>query len=174
MPDTRRWTAPAWPLAVLSTLLLALAVLWIAARARVTEVPRWSDEEFASLHEAPGAPDGWAERWVVAVEPDCPHCRVSLESVAAARDHSGAAVDVTALIVDAARAPADSTLAMLPADESRWDSGGRWRRSWGHAIYGEVLCFDPAGRLLRVLPPFRDASEARRQLSSLGLDAFPE
>ena len=129
---------------------------------------------FAALRSAPGAPAGWEERWVVAVHPGCPHCRASLASLAAARDRSGAAVEITALIVDAQVPPADSTVAHLPADETRWDARGRWRRAWGHGVYGEVLCFDAAGALRRVLPPFLDPAEAERSIDALGLAAFPD
>ena len=52
----------------------------------------------------------------------------------------------------------------LPADETRWDSSQHWRRRWGHRVYGEVLCFEPDGRLRRTLPPFGDMHDAVRRL----------
>lgn len=171
----RRSSATAAALVAIPTVLLAaLAIEWVLARSRPHETPRWRERSFAALRSAPGAPAEWDERWVVAVHPGCPHCRVSLASLAAARDRSGAAVEITALIVDAAVPPPDSTVARLPADETRWDARGRWRRGWGHGVYGEVLCFDPAGTLQRVLPPFLDPAEAERRIDALGLAALPE
>jgi hypothetical protein len=155
-------------------LLLALAVEWTIERGRPHETPLWNDRSFTALRTAPGAPAGWEERWVVAVHPGCPHCRVSLASLAAARDRSGAAVEITALIVDAAAPPSQSMLARLPADETRWDERSRWRRGWGHGVYGEVLCFDPGGALRRVLPPFLDVGDAEQRITALGLAAFTE
>ncbi len=111
---------------------------------------------------------------MVAVHPGCPHCRTSLASLAAARERTGAAIEITALIVDAARAPSDSVVAHLPADETSWDANGRWRARWRHGVYGEVLCFDPRGALRRVLPPFMNPVDAERGLIALGLDAWPE
>ena len=160
--------------AIPAVLLAGLAVEWALTRTRAPETPLWRENTFAALRSAPGAPAGWEERWVVAVHPGCPHCRASLASLAAARDRSGAAVEITALIVDAAVPPPDSTVARLPADETRWDARGRWRRRWGHGVYGEVLCFDAAGVLQRVLPPFLDPAEAERHIDALGLTAFPE
>ena len=170
----RSFAVPAFLVAIPAVLLAALAAEWALGRTRPLETPRWRERSFAALRTAPGAPVGWEERWVVAVHPGCTHCRRSLASLAAARDRSGAAVEITALIVDAQVPPPESTVARLPADETRWDARGRWRRRWGHGVYGEVLCFDAAGVLQRVLPPFPDALEAERRIDALGLDAFPE
>ena len=161
-------------IAIPALLLASLGVDWAIHRGRPREAPHWSERIFVALRAAPGAPAEWEERWVVAVHPGCPHCRASLASLAAARDRSGAAVEITALIVDAGSPPPDSTVAHLPADETRWDARGRWRRAWGHGVYGEVLCFDPAGALRRVLPPFSEPAEAERRITALGLAAFPE
>jgi len=175
MSVARRRSMPAT--LVLATLLatfVALAATWIASRARRAESPRWTSQSFAPLRTAPGAPVGWDERWVVAVHPGCPHCATSLASLAAARERTGAAIEITALIVDAARAPSDSTVARLPADETCWDASGRWRARWRHGVYGEVLCFDARGALLRTIPPFMNAAAAERRLIALGLDAWPD
>ena len=177
MPDTAKRRPSALAVAVVAlpaALLGVLAVEWAIQRGRPHEMPRWNERTFAALRVAPGAPPEWEERWVVAVHPGCPHCRVSLASLAAARDGSGAAVEITALLVDTAAPPPDSTVAHLPADETRWDARGRWRSAWGHGVYGEVLCFDPAGALRRVLPPFLAPADARRRLTALGLAALPE
>lgn len=161
-------------IAIPAVLLASLGADWAVHRSLPHETPRWNERTFTALRTAPGAPVEWEERWVVAVHPGCPHCRVSLASLAAARDRSGAAVEITALIVDAPAPPPDSIVAHLPADETRWDARGRWRRAWGHGLYGEVLCFDAAGALRRVLPPFLEPADADRRITALGLAAFPE
>lgn len=161
-------------LALPAVALVALGALWAHSRLAPRETPRWTPGEFTALTEARGAPAAWDERWVVAYHPGCPHCAASLASVATARDAALAPIRITALIVDAAAAPAESLLARLPADETWWDSGGRWRGRWRHAVYGEVACFDAHGNLLRILPPFAAETEARRRLATLGLEALPD
>lgn len=161
-------------IAIPALLLASLGTDWAIHRGRSRAAPRWNEGTFAALRTAPGVPAVWDERWVVAIHPGCPHCRTSLASLAAARDRSGAAVEITALIVDAPAPPPDSIVAHLPADETRWDARGRWRRAWGHGVYGEVLCFDPTGALRRVLPPFSEPADAERRITALGLASFPE
>jgi hypothetical protein len=158
-----------WILAAVS--LLALGALWAIDRARPREVPGWTSDAFVALHAAPGAPQEWRERWVVAYHPGCPHCRACLASLAAARDRSGAAVCVTALLVDSSAPPADSVLRALPADETWWDERRRWRDRWGQRVYGVIFCFDPGGRLLRELAPVPAVEAAARRLSEFRLDA---
>ena len=163
----------AW-IVIPAAMLIVLGAEWAVSRTRSAETPRWDDDAFIALNAAPGAPPVWDERWAVAVHLGCPHCRTSLASLAAARDRSGAAIRVTALIVDASQAPADSILTRLPADESRWDADGRWRRRWGHRLYGEVFCFDPRGSLLRTLPPLSGPDQASRFLSVAGIERMSE
>ncbi len=146
--------------------LTGLGVLWLIDRARPREAPRWNEAVFVPLHEAPGAPEGWSERWAVALHPGCPHCRASLVALAEARDRSGAPVRVTALLVDASWPPPDSVLARLEADEIWWDVENRWRRRWGHRVYGETFCFDSTGALTRLLPPFARREDASSALAS--------
>jgi hypothetical protein len=158
---------------VLSLALLAfigLGVLWLLDRTRPRETPRWSDAAFVPLHEAPGAPEGWSERWTVALHPGCPHCRASLAALAGARDRSGAPIRLTALLVDVSSPPPDSALARLEADETWWDAENRWRRRWGHRVYGETFCFDTAGTLTRLLPPFEGLEDASAALASSELE----
>lgn len=161
-------------LGFIALLFASLGVAWGLSRVQYRERPRWEEAAFPVLRRAPGAAEGWSERWVVAVHPGCPHCRVSLESLAAARDGGAFAVRVTALLVDTPVVPHDSVLVRLPADETRWDSSGRWRTRWGHRVYGEVLCFDSEGGLRRVVPPFGEAAEAARRLAVHGLAGAPE
>jgi hypothetical protein len=151
-------------LGFLVVLLVALGVSWGLSRVKYRERPRWSDAAFPALQPAQGAVERWNQRWAVAVRLGCPHCRISLESLAAARDRFAPDLRVTALLVDTDAPPPDSVLVLLPADEVRWDHEGRWRRRWGHGVYGEVLCFEPDGRLRRTLPPFGDMHDAVRRL----------
>lgn len=171
VPRRRAWIAAL--LGFLALSFLALGAAWSLARVQPREEPRWDEDGFVALREAPGSPDVWTERWVVAVHPGCPHCRVSLESLTAVRDRSAARVRITALIVDTEAAPPDSIVTRLPADEARWDSAGRWRQRWGHRVYGEVCCFDTEGRLRRTLPPLADQDEAARRLAAHGLTGRP-
>ena len=169
----RHTHGPAAALGFIVLLFVSLGTAWGLSRIQYRERPRWDEDRFPAIHRAPGAADGWFERWVVAVHPGCPHCRVSLESLAAARDRGAFAIRVTALLVDTPLIPPDSVLARLPADETRWDSAGRWRHRWGHRVYGEVLCFDNEGRLRRLLPPLADPDEATRRLAAHGLAGLP-
>jgi hypothetical protein len=147
---------------------LALAGLWALDRAHPREAPRWEPARFPALHAAPGAAEGWREHWVVAVHPGCPHCRVSLSVLAAARDRSRAAVHVTALLVDVPEPPGDG-LAAMPADEVHWDAEGCWRQRWRHRVYGETFCFDSTGTLIRSLAPFARVEEALEALGAFQL-----
>lgn len=171
----------------LSLLVVCLGTAWALSRVQYRERPRWEEAAFPRLGDAaisartsdPAAPprpgDGegppvsWREHWIVAVHPGCPHCRVSLESVVAARDVDRATVRLTALLVDTPEVPGDSVLATFGADELRWDRDGRWRRRWGHRVYGEVLCFDAAGKLRRTIPPFSDPNEVTGRFAAHGL-----
>jgi hypothetical protein len=160
-----------WILASVS--LVALGVLWALDRTRPRETPRWDTAAFPALHRAPGAAEGWRERWVVAVHPGCPHCRVSLTALTAARDRSRAEVLVTALVVDEPDRPPDQVLASLPADEACWDSRRIWRDRWRHRVYGEVLCFDAEGEPLRQLAPFDRVETAVETLEAEELTDEP-
>lgn len=145
---------------------LLLGALWSADRTRSRERPRWDETDFIRLTTSRPEPGAWAERWVVAFHPGCPHCANSLASLAAARDRLGARVRVAALLVDVTAAPADSIVAGIPADEVFRDAAGRWRRRWGHRVYGEILCFESDGRLARVLAPFADEHDAASRLNA--------
>ncbi|HEY2954141.1 MAG TPA: hypothetical protein VGK89_02690 [Candidatus Eisenbacteria bacterium] len=173
-PDRRmivaQWTG--WALAAAA--LVALGALWAWDRGRVWESPRWDDARLSRLAGGGGgavgsaARDGGAvETWVVAVNPDCPHCRASLARALEIRLLARAPIRIAALIVDAGHRPSPAVLAALAADEVRWDSTFAWRRRWGHRIYGELLCFDRSGTLVRTLAPLGDSIDDRRA-SSLG------
>jgi len=136
-----------WALVV--TALGALGWLWRLDRTRVWETPRFGSS-LVLLRGAAAAPS--AVTWLVAVNPECSHCKVVLARLCA-RPPGG--VRVGALIVDTPRRPAPSALAALPGGPIWWDVRNDWRRRWGHRVYGEVLRFDPRGRYLstRLQPP---------------------
>ena len=120
--------------------LAALGWLWHLDRTRVWQTPGLG-APLALVCAATA--DSSAGTWLVAVNPDCPHCLQALARLAA-RPRRG--LRVGALIVDTPRRPGAATLAALRAAPLWWDARGDWRRRWGHRIYGEVLCFDPRGR----------------------------
>jgi hypothetical protein len=137
-------------LAITFFLLVAIGSLWWRDHTRLRETPRWDTARIVGLRAADA---GARERWIVAVNPECAHCRERLAQLAAAlaRRPRGPALGV--LLVDVPRRPdslahADS----LPAGVW-WDSAATWRTRWGRSAYGEVLVFSPGGSLRRVLPP---------------------
>jgi hypothetical protein len=150
--------APAWAITVLVASALgvaALIALWVVDARHGWETPRWSERRFDSI--AVGSPR-WrepGERWVVAVFPQCSHCRASLRDVALVRARMSHPPRLAALIVDTERRPPAAVVADAEVDAVFWDREQVWRKRWGHRAYGEILCFDSAGRYLRT----RTASE---------------
>lgn len=129
-----------WTLA--GAALAALGWLWHLDRARIWQTPGLG----APLVLVGAATaDSSAGTWLVAVNPDCVHCRQALARLTASPRRG---LRVGALIVDTPRRPGAATLAALRAAPLWWDARGDWRRRWGHRVYGEVLCFDPRGRYL--------------------------
>lgn len=122
--------------------LVALGWLWHVDRTHPWETPGLGAP---LVLVRPGTADSSGGTWLVAVNPECPHCAEALARLAA-RPRRG--VRLGALIVDTPRRPGAATLAALPAAPVWWDAPGDWRRRWGHRVYGEVLCFDPRGRYL--------------------------
>jgi len=140
----RDWHLAGWAgWALVGAALAALGWLWHLDRTRVWQTPGLG-APLALVCAATA--DSSAGTWLVAVNPDCPHCLQALARLAA-RPRRG--LRVGALIVDTPRRPGAATLAALGAAPVWWDARGDWRRRWGHRIYGEVLCFDPRGRYLR-------------------------
>ncbi len=131
--------------------LVALGWLWHRDRTRAWEPPGLG-APLVLLREAEAGPDAGsaAETWLVAVNPECPHCLVALRRLA---DCHVSGVRVGALVVDTPARPGAPVLAALPGAPVWWDAGGAWRRRWGHRVYGELLCFDARGRYLRTRPP---------------------
>ena len=146
-------------LGIVVVVLAALGVFWWRERTRHYDAPRWPLASFAALAPVGGnAPPG---RWIVAVNPDCPHCRArlaDLERRDAARA-AGAALGV--LVVDTPRRPRELELGPNLEAGVWWDSLGAWRSRWGHRVYGETLVFGPDGALVRVLAPAEDVPAAQ-------------
>ena len=134
--------------ALLALPLVALGVLasvWLLDHTRPWEPPCWRTERFVLLAGALD-PAYRGERWVVAVQPDCPHCMAETPLVADSARRLG--IRVAALVVDTRSPPDPRRLAALGVDELWWDAQGVWRRRWGHRVYGELMRFDADGRPL--------------------------
>ncbi|HTR96592.1 MAG TPA: hypothetical protein VMH61_01705 [Candidatus Acidoferrales bacterium] len=133
--------------------LLALAGIgawWWHDRTRVWEPVRWDARRFVCLR----APDSAAAAaWIVAYQPDCPHCRARLADLLRRDPSARAGAALGVLVVDAGVRPE------LPSGAERltggvwWDSLGIWRARWGHRVYGEALSFARDGRLQRTIGP---------------------
>jgi hypothetical protein len=143
-PGARLADQAAWVLPALA--LAALGWLWHQDRARAWRPPVLG----APLVRLAAPADTALATWLVAVNPDCPHC---LQALARRRAHPPRGAQVGALIVDAPRPSDPSRLAEWRVAPVWWDARGSWRREWGHRVYGEVLCFDARGRYLATLPP---------------------
>ncbi len=133
--------------ALVGAALAALGWLWHLDRTRVWQTPGLGAP---LVLVCAATADSSAGTWLVAVNPDCPHCLQALARLAA-RPRTG--LRVGALIVDTPRRPGASTIDALRAAPVWWDVRGDWRRRWGHRVYGEVLCFDPRGRYVRTRLP---------------------
>ena len=139
--------------------------LW-RGRPRKLDTPRWPESGIVALAGGgfPGhaghiaTPTPRRERWIVAVNPDCSHCRdrlAALDAMLATRLNAPA---LGVLLVDVARRPDSLAGTAHFAAGVWWDSAGVWRSRWGQRSYGQVLVFDDDGRLRRILPP--DSSAA--------------
>jgi len=129
----------------------AIAFGWLrhVDRARAWQTPRWDTNRLTLIRGEPIS--NAAERWVVAVNPRCPHCRAGLARLLAARLRRPARID--ALIVDSPERPTSSVIPDPRVAAVWWDARNAWRESWGHRVYGELLVFDAHGRYLRTAPP---------------------
>jgi hypothetical protein len=133
-------------------LFAALGAFWWRDRTRHYDTPRWPAASVAVL--APPDSGAAAERWIVAVNPDCAQCLRRLAELA------GASLGV--LLVDTPHRPDSLALGEGLAAGIWWDSLGVWRRAWGHRAYGETMVFGPGGALVRVLAPGDGAAPAAR------------
>jgi hypothetical protein len=137
--------------AILFCAFVAFAVVgiggwWAWDRTRGWPTPRFSAGEFVVVELRTGGPP--SERWVVAVNPACEHCRQSLADAERVRARMTRPPRLEALVVDAPRPPSPEVFAANDLDAVWWDAHEVWRHRWGHRVYGEVLCFDPRGRYL--------------------------
>lgn len=149
----------AWTLTFL--VLLALGVVtWVALshRPRADAPVIWNAGRFETVRALPATASVPQETWVVAVQPECPHCRQSLARVHEARDRHGARIRTVALLVDVSAAPDSAALAHVRAAAAVYrDTADVWR-SWGGENWGDVFRFDRGGRLVGILVPLADSA----------------
>ena len=135
---------------VATLVLVAVAVLWTRERFRDRATAVFDPARFAVLTPPATSPD---ERWLVAVNPGCSHCREHLVALEARLVGSPEHARLGALIVDTPQRPDTLTLAPLAPAGVWWDSAGIWRQTWEHRVYGEVLQFAADGSLRATRPP---------------------
>ncbi len=136
-------------LAVPATALVVLGSAWLLDHTRPWEPARWRTERFVLVAGRPD-PRYRGERWVIAVQPGCPHCMAETPALADSARARG--IRVAALVVDTHAPPLAARRAALRVDEVWWDADGVWRRRWGHRVYGERMRFDADGRSLDDAP----------------------
>jgi hypothetical protein len=137
-------------LALALLVFAALGLAWWRDRARQYDTPRFDPARFVEL--SPAEPLAGRERWLVAVNLDCPHCQAHLRALAvrtAARAHPPA---LAVLVVDQPSRPAELNLGVALAGGAWWDRAQVWRERWGRRVYGETFRFDSLGRLLSSTP----------------------
>jgi hypothetical protein len=148
---TDRWRTLNQAALVIAVLVLAtLGLAWWRDRARTFEAPRFDPARFVALTE--GEPLAGRERWLVAVNLDCPHCQQHLRALAgriATRDRAPA---LGAILVDQPSRPASLDLGTRLPGGVWWDSAQVWRTAWGRRAYGETFRFDAEGRMLSSTP----------------------
>jgi hypothetical protein len=152
---SRRRSAPAERWAVLAIVLAAaalaaLGLAWWRDGARHFERPSWEVEQFVEL--SPAAPAATRERWLVAVNLSCPHCKAHLRTLAGRIARRAQPPALGVLIVDQRARPSRLDLGVPLAAGAWWDSAQVWRERWGRRVYGETFRFDARGRLLSATP----------------------
>lgn len=164
-PALRALASGSW---VLSTLaVLALGGFWLRDRVRGWETPRWDEARFVRVASGASSPLARPERWVVVVNPECPHCGESLARAAAARARLAPPPWLGALLVDTRVRPDSGVAGMRSLDGVWWDADGVWRGRWGHRVYGEVLRFAPEGGYLGSFFPPQGSSPRGRPSTRL-------
>ena len=132
--------------------LAALGIAWWRDGTVLYQRPVWEAGKFVQL--APATATG-GERWLVAVNLRCPHCREHLRTLArriAPRAHPPA---LGVIVVDQPSRPARSDMGLWGvqlAAGAWWDSAQVWRDGWGRRVYGETFRFDARGRLITATP----------------------
>ena len=150
MADQRFERLNALALVLALGVFASLGLAWWRDRARRFETPRWEQARFATL--TPAEPLAGRERWVVAVNLDCPHCQAHLRALAARTAARPVPPALAALVVDQPSRPPALHLGVALAGGAWWDSAQVWREAWGRRVYGETFRFDANGRLLSSTP----------------------
>jgi hypothetical protein len=147
-PRFERLNAVALGLALL--LFVALGLAWWRDRAQHYETPRFDALRFVEL--TPAEPLAGRERWLVAVNLDCPHCQAHLRALAARTAARPSRPALAVLLVDQPSRPTALHLGVPLAGGAWWDRAQVWREKWGRRVYGETFRFDSNGRLLSSTP----------------------
>lgn len=146
--------------------VVALGAWWTSDRARRWEQPRWSRDGFVLLRGDPSTGPAAPTLWVVAVNPRCPGCLVTFRRLHAAWTGRARPEALAVLIVDSPARPGAAALRGIPAVPVWWDRENRWRRRWGHRLYGEVLEFEASGRYRRSIAADEAVRIAGREVSN--------
>ena len=136
-------------LAIAAAAFLALGIAWWRDGAREFRSPAWKPARFVRLSPAT---DSTSERWLVAVNLRCPHCRAHLRALARRIATRARPPALGAIVVDQPTRPGTLDLGVPLAAGTWWDSAQVWREGWGRRVYGETFRFDASGRLLSATP----------------------
>jgi hypothetical protein len=137
-------------LALALAVFAALGLAWWRDRARHYDTPRFEPARFVEL--APSEPLAGRERWLVAVNLDCPHCQAHVRALAARTATRARPPALAVLVVDQPSRPVALNLGVALAGGAWWDRAQVWRERWGRRVYGETFRFDSLGRLLSSTP----------------------
>ena len=146
---TRSERAALLALSLGTAALLALGLAWWRDAAHRYERPAWNPARFVEL--APVTADD-RERWLVAVNLRCPHCRAHLKALAARIAQRARPPALGVIVVDQSARPSRLDLGVPLTAGAWWDSTQVWRENWGRRVYGETFRFDARGRLLSATP----------------------
>lgn len=131
-------------------IVVALGLAWWRDRARTYEQPRWDAARFVAVR--PESTRVLGQRWVVAVNLACPHCREHLRQIAARIAPRSTRPALSALIVDQRERPDSLDLRVPLPGGAWWDRSQVWREAWGRRMYGETFRFDASGSLISSTP----------------------
>jgi hypothetical protein len=131
-------------------IFLAIGMWWWRDRTRHYETPRWEAARFVMLR--PPVPAA-GPAWMVAVNPECSHCRARLADLLRRGSARAAGAGLGVLLVDTPHRPDSLDDGDRLEAGVWWDSLGVWRARWGHRVYGETMVFSGDGTLVRVIRP---------------------
>lgn len=131
--------------------VVLLGAWWTSDRTRRWERPRWSSASFELLRPRTHLEPRGEARWVMAVNPRCPSCLRALWRLHTAWPPHSGREGLAVLIVDTPVRPDLRALCRLPPIAVWWDRENRWRRRWGHRLYGELIQFDGSGHYLQTI-----------------------